>query len=82
MIFTLSLIAAALTTSAPLPDATVPAAKPTASSSYHVRYDAQRDRYCLKARSAASQTGTRIPTEECRTKSEWAAQGLTIDHRP
>ena len=87
MTFTLSLIAAALTAAAPAPapalmgDATLPVAKPAASSRYAIRFDAERDRYCIRDRSAASQTGTHLPMEECRSKSEWAEQGLTIDHR-
>lgn len=73
MIITIALLAL----SAPAPDAVLPAAKP-APSSYRVRYDEKRGRYCLRDRSAAPITGSRLVPEECKTSSDWAAQGITI----
>jgi|GEM_PF-6599845 len=90
MTFTLSLLAATLsaatlgtpaTPTPAAPDAVMPTVKPVASSRYAVRYDAARDRYCIKDRQAAAATGTRIVLQECKTVTQWAELGLTIDHR-
>jgi hypothetical protein len=51
-------------------------AKPT--SRYIVRYDAKRDRYCVRERGAAPITGSRLVAEQCKTGSDWAADGLII----
>jgi hypothetical protein len=39
-----------------------------------VTYDAKTDRYCFRE----TLTGSRIPVTQCRSKSEWAQDGLTI----
>ncbi|MFW2831395.1 hypothetical protein [Sphingomonas sp. ID0503] len=37
---------------------------------------ANEDRkFCL----SSTHTGSRLPVRECKTKSEWAAEGLTVD---
>lgn len=41
-----------------------------------VTYDASSDRYCFRE----TLTGSIIPVTQCRSKSEWAQDGLTISH--
>ncbi|KQN07486.1 hypothetical protein ASE85_17950 [Sphingobium sp. Leaf26] len=41
-----------------------------------VTYDASTDRYCFRE----TMTGSIIPVTQCRSKSEWAQNGLTINH--
>jgi hypothetical protein len=73
------LASAALAAGAPAPDAALPVAKAqTQPSRYAVRYDAKHDHYCLRDRQAQPVTGTRLVPQQCKTSSEWAAQGLTI----
>ncbi|BBF71838.1 MULTISPECIES: hypothetical protein [Sphingomonadaceae] len=43
-----------------------------------VTYDARTDRYCFKE----TVTGSLIPVIRCRSKGEWAQDGLTISHKP
>lgn len=51
------------------------AAKSTAPSTPATRA-ADKRRYCVRY----TQTGSRIPTETCKTKAEWWADGVDIDH--
>jgi len=41
-----------------------------------VTYDASTDRYCFRE----TLTGSIIPVTQCRSKSEWAQDGLAISH--
>ncbi|WP_311269974.1 hypothetical protein [Sphingobium sp. WCS2017Hpa-17] len=41
-----------------------------------VRYDAKTDRYCIRQ----TLPSTIVPMAQCRSKSEWAQNGLTINH--
>ena len=41
-----------------------------------VTYDAKTDRYCFRE----TVTGSLIPVTQCRSKSEWAQNGLSISH--
>lgn len=43
-----------------------------------VTYDAAQDRYCFRER----RTGSLVPATTCRSKAEWALDGLTIHHKP
>ena len=46
---------------------------------YKARYDAKLDRFCLSPTGAnAQRTGTRIPLVECKTQTQWAAEGLKV----
>lgn len=47
-----------------------------ASSSVKVRYEAKTDRYCIRE----TQSGTIVPLTQCRSKTDWAQNGLTISH--
>ena len=42
-----------------------------------VTYNAKTDRYCFRW----NVTGMLTPVSECRTKAEWAQEGLTIHHK-
>ena len=59
--------------------ATAPAfaASQTDSEKPTVTYDAKRDKYCI----SQMVTGSILPQKDCRTKKEWAKNGLTI-HDP
>lgn len=91
MIILATLLAAASFTAAQVPTpataaaatpATTAAALPPVSkapaSPYAVRYDAKRNLYCVRDRSATPITGTRLNIERCRTTEAWADSGLTI----
>jgi hypothetical protein len=45
-----------------------------------VTFQPKTGRYCIRSTSeeAAARTGTRLYRAECRTRQDWAAQGLTI----
>jgi hypothetical protein len=46
---------------------------------YKARYDAKHDKFCLQLTGAAAQrTGTRLPLIECKTQTQWAAEGLKV----
>jgi hypothetical protein len=82
MIIPALLAAAALTTSAaPTTPATAQATAKSAPSRYAVRYDEKKDRYCLRERGATAPTGSRLILERCKTRGDWAADGLTIAQR-
>jgi hypothetical protein len=74
--FTAAVIVAGLTVSA----AATPAfAKPEGRfGAAKVTYDAVSERYCFRE----MRSGSMIPATTCRSKGEWAQQGLTIRHKP
>jgi len=41
-----------------------------------IRYDAKTDRYCVRD----TLPSTIVPMSQCRSKTEWAQNGLTIHH--
>lgn len=41
-----------------------------------VTYQAKTDRYCFRE----TRSGSRAPLVQCRTKADWAQNGLTISH--
>jgi hypothetical protein len=41
-----------------------------------VRYDVKTDRYCVRA----TLPSTIVPMAQCRSKAQWAQNGLTINH--
>ncbi|MFD1106998.1 hypothetical protein [Sphingobium olei] len=43
-----------------------------------VTYDEKTDRYCFRE----NVTGSLVPVSVCRTKTDWAKDGLTIHHKP
>jgi hypothetical protein len=73
--FTAAMIVAGLTVSA--------AATPAFAKSEgrfgnaRVTYQADSGRYCFRE----ARTGSLIPMTTCRSKAEWAQQGLTIRHK-
>ena len=48
------------------------------SPAYKAKYDAKTDTFCLRTTDGPRQVGTRIPQVECKTQSQWAAEGLTV----
>lgn len=42
-----------------------------------VTYDTKRDKYCI----SQSVTGSRLPVRDCRSKQEWAAEGVMLQDR-
>ncbi|HMI19180.1 MAG TPA: hypothetical protein VK533_06525 [Sphingomonas sp.] len=56
--------------------ATAPAfaASQSGSEKPTVTYDAKHDKYCV----SQMVTGNILPVKDCRTKKEWAKNGLTI----
>jgi hypothetical protein len=59
------------------PNAELPVTKATPSR-YAVTYDRKHDRYCVRDRAAAPITGSHLVPVQCKTSSDWAAEGLTI----
>lgn len=45
-------------------------------SAAKVRYDAKTDRYCVQQ----TLPSTIVPMTQCRSKADWAENGLTINH--
>lgn len=43
-----------------------------------VTYNAAQDRYCFREPRA----GSVVPVTTCRSKADWALEGLTIRHKP
>ena len=56
--------------------ATAPAfaLSPSASGKPTLTYDAKHDKYCV----SQMVTGNLLPVKDCRTKKEWAKDGLAI----
>jgi hypothetical protein len=53
-------------------------AKPQASfDGARVTYDQKADRYCF----SRTVTGALIPAKQCRTKEDWAREGVVIQHK-
>jgi hypothetical protein len=50
------------------------AAPQSDSEKTRLSYDAKHDKYCV----SQVVTGSRIPAKDCRTKEEWAKNGLVI----
>lgn len=42
-----------------------------------VIYDAKRDKYCIDQ----SVTGSRLPVRDCRSRQEWALEGVMLQDR-
>ncbi|MEC3912880.1 hypothetical protein U5A82_21115 [Sphingobium sp. CR2-8] len=42
-----------------------------------VTYNPKTDRYCFRE----TVTGSKVPAADCRSKNEWALNGLTIEHK-
>lgn len=42
-----------------------------------ITYNQNSGRYCVRQ----PQAGTRVPSIQCRSKSDWAQQGVTITHK-
>jgi len=74
---------AAVTLSAAVTPSAATTAQPAKSSAsrYAVRYDQKSDRYCLRERSGTPSTGSHIVLERCKTRSDWAANGLNLAQR-
>ena len=78
-------IIARLVTAASFGCAILGAAGPAAANeklpqpAYKARYDAKLDKFCISPTGTdAQRTGTRIPLVECKTQSQWAAEGLKV----
>jgi len=39
-----------------------------------ITYDAKHDKFCI----SQMVTGSRLPVQDCRTKEDWAKEGLTL----
>ncbi len=87
-----ALLAAATLSAAAAPTAVAPSAvapsvattaQPAKSSPsrYAIRYDQKSDRYCLRERNGTPSTGSHIVLERCKTRSDWAADGLNLAQR-
>lgn len=76
----LSVLSAGAPDTAPAPAAAatiMPAAK-APTSRYVVQYDQKHDRYCVRDRDATPVTGSMLVRTQCKTRTDWAAEGLNI----
>jgi hypothetical protein len=73
--FTAAVIVAGLTVSAAATPAFAKAEGRFGNA--RVTYQADSGRYCLRE----TRTGSLIPATACRSKGEWAQEGLTIRHK-
>jgi len=51
------------------------AAERANSDQPRISYDAKHDKFCI----SQLVTGSRLPAQDCRTKAEWAKEGLTLN---
>lgn len=71
--FAAAVVAATVAVSA----ASTPAfAQETNAANIKVRYDVAADRYCVRA----TVPSAIVPVVQCRSKTEWARNGVTINH--